>query len=370
MIPALDPNDCNSARSLKRSRCFLLALLASLFGGQAALCREHILEPKLHHLRATGQREWSEFPEQPEGPSLSLRFQSEKNSGEWTLRWRQQDVRQTWKVLLNGKGVGRLQVDENDMVCYLPLRAGALVSGENRLVIEQVGRTPDDIRVGEIVLDDRPMTQLLSEATAKITVLEAKQHGKPAALPCRLTVVNAQGALMTVGASSKNHLAVRPGVIYTGNGQAEFGLPAGEYTIYAGRGFEYGLDSIRLTVKAGERIQETLSIRPEVPTEGFVGCDTHVHTLTFSGHGDASIDERVLTIAGEGIELPIATDHNRQIDYHPTASKRGVRAYFTPIAGNEVTTAVGHFNIFPVPVGDKIPDFRLKDWKGLCVARH
>jgi hypothetical protein len=28
------------------------------------------------------------------------------------------DVRQTWKVLLNGKEAGRFQVDENDMVCY------------------------------------------------------------------------------------------------------------------------------------------------------------------------------------------------------------------------------------------------------------
>ena len=55
---------------------------------------------------------------------------------------------------------------------------------------------------------------------------------------------------------------------------------------------------------------------------------------------DSTLDERVLTIAGEGIELPIATEHNRQIDYHAAAVKHAVRQYFTPVVGNEVTTSL------------------------------
>ena len=102
-----------------------------------------------------------------------------------------------------------------------------------------------------------------------------------------------------------------------------------------------------------------------MPINGYVSCDTHVHTLTYSGHGDATLDERVLTIAGEGIELPIATDHNCQVDYHDAAVKHGVRRYFTPVVGNEVTTSVGHFNIFPVSAGGPIPDYQLKDWKAI-----
>src|SRR5262249_43937162 len=147
--------------------------------------------------------------------------------------------------------------------------------------------------------------------------------------------------------------------------KARFGLPAGEYTICAGRGFEYGIDSVCITVRPGDSIRKTLSIRREVPTAGFVSCDTHVHTLTYSRHGDATLDERMLTLAGEGIELPIATDHNRQVDYHAAAVRLGVRQYFTPVVGNEVTTSVGHFNIFPVPAEGRVPDFRTKDWKSL-----
>jgi hypothetical protein len=150
-------------------------------------------------------------------------------------------------------------------------------------------------------------------------------------------------------------------VIYSANGHAKFGMPAGDYTVYAGRGFEYSVDSAGLSLKPGEVVHEELVIRREVPTDGYVSCDTHIHTLTYSGHGDASIDERVITIAGEGIELPIATEHNRQIDFEPASRRQGVRSYFTPVVGNEVTTSVGHFNIFPVATNGLVPEFQLKD---------
>jgi hypothetical protein len=100
-----------------------------------------------------------------------------------------------------------------------------------------------------------------------------------------------------------------------------------------------------------------------VPTEGWVGCDTHVHTLTYSRHGDATVDERVLTLAGEGIELPVSTEHNLQVDYAPAAEKMRVRRYFTPVRGNEVTTpALGHFNVFPIAPGAKLIPWRGRDW--------
>jgi len=107
-----------------------------------------------------------------------------------------------------------------------------------------------------------------------------------------------------------------------------------------------------------------------VPTAGYVACDTHVHSLTHSGHGDASVDERMITLAGEGVELPIATDHNVQIDHTPFAAKMKVSQYFTPVTGNEVTTDNGHFNIFPVlPTSNwprsKTPDAKLKKWSGI-----
>jgi hypothetical protein len=329
---------------------------------------EQIVTPRLHHLRAGAEPEWADFPRQAEGPSLRLHFRSGVNAGEWTLRLRQQDVKQTWKVLLNGKELGRLPPDENDQVLALPVPPRTLVDGDNTLAVEQVGKVADDIRVGEISLDDRPLRQVLSEATVDVTVLDAGQAGKATPLPCRLTILDARGSLAAVGAASADHLAVRTGVVYTGTGQARFGLPAGDYTVYAGRGFAYGIDSVRLSLRPGDVVRKTLAIRREVPTPGYASCDTHVHTLTHSGHGDATLKERVVTLAGEGIELLVATEHNLQVDYETAAIQQGVRQYFTPVVGNEVTTAVGHFNVFPMPAGGPVPDFNLKDWKSVFAS--
>ena len=160
----------------------------------------------------------------------------------------------------------------------------------------------------------------------------------------------------------------RPGIVYTANGRASFGLPPGKYRIFAGRGFEYSLANQQVQVKDGETAKILLTIDRAVPTEGYVACDTHVHTLTHSGHGDATVHERMVTIAAEGIELPIATDHNVQIDHAPFARAMNVADYFTPVIGNEVTTPVGHFNVFPIKPDARIPNHRSRDWKEIFAS--
>ncbi len=196
--------------------------------------------------------------------------------------------------------------------------------------------------------------------------VQVRAVGRP--VPCRLTIVDANGSLAPLGAESDRHLAVSTGMIYTGDGTAKFGIAAGEYTLYAGRGFEYSVAQTHLSVERGASVKVRLQIRREVPAPGYVSCDTHTHTFTYSRHGDASVMDRVLTIAGEGIELAIATDHNILTDYDPVARRAGVRRYFTPAVGAEVTTGVGHFNVFPVSPGSSLPDPTLTDWPNLFAA--
>jgi hypothetical protein len=43
----------------------------------------------------------------------------------------------------------------------------------------------------------------------------------------------------------------------------------------------------------------------------------------------------------------------------------GVRAWFTPVIGDEVTTRQAHFNVFPVIAGSRIPDFHIRAWPDL-----
>jgi hypothetical protein len=331
----------------------------------AAGDQRQLLEPRLRHLRIDGPREWSEFAEAPDAPHLELKFTAKKNVAEATLRLRQQDVKQAWNVALNGKRLGQLIRDENDMVIYFAVPANALMDGENSLRIEQAASArpvPDDIRVGEIHLDHRALGDVLGESTLEIDVIDSDTKER---LPSRITILNAKGALQTPGAASNDHLAVRPGTIYTANGKARFGLPSGRYTIYAGRGFEYSLDKTEIELSAGDAVKRTMLIRREVPTAGYVACDPHVHTLTHSGHGDAAVDERMITLAAEGVELPVAADHNVHIDHEPFARKTNVRKYFTPVMGNEVTTQIGHFNVFPIRPGSRIPNHKLKSWQAI-----
>jgi len=346
-----------------------LALALFLTGGLASdgISAELVLTDKLHHLRSGATREWADFPEQAEAASLILKFHGHPNATEQTLRLRHRDVKQTWRIVLNEQEVARLPPDENDMVTFWPLPPGSLRSGDNVLLIASDGKTSDDISIGDIRIDDRSRDQVLNEARVLVSVTEA-DAGQ---IPCRLTIVDDQGALMTVGAASRRGLAVRPGVVYTADGRASFGLPAGHYTLYAGRGFEYGLASSRLDLRPGQNEIQQLTLQREVPTPGYVACDTHCHTVTFSGHGDSTLAERMVTLAGEGIELPIATDHNRHVDYESAATHAGVRRFFTPVIGNECTTPrLGHFNIFPISEYSRVVDQEARDWTELFASIH
>ena len=340
--------------------CFFMIVLSLLLGNSYG--QEIIISSEMHHLRYGEQQEWSDFPKIAAGDRLEIPFALENTEGNQTLQFRQQDVKHAWQVKINGHILGNLDRDEKDKIIYLDIPSGILTLGNNRLQIEQMDKIPDDIRIGQIKLINQSRPDILSEASLHIEVYD-KTSGN--LLPARITVTNPEGALQTVGVSSSETLAVRPGIVYTGNGIATFGIPSGKYSIYANRGIEYGVDSLQLAIKPGDKIHKKLYIKREVPIEGWISSDTHIHTFTHSGHGDASMQERSITIAGEGIELPIITDHNKHIDMDSTAKAMQVATYFTSVIGNEVTTHFGHFNVFSIRKNTPVPEVDVENWDGL-----
>jgi len=309
------------------------------------------------HLRSGGEPLWAEFQGTPHGRQLDLAFEARATPIENTLFIRQEMVREKWAVLVNGTKVGELHKQETPLVQAYAVPAGLLKEGGNTLRIVPP-REKEDIRVGPVRLETRPYAEALGQATLQVTVVDPATS---AALPCRLTIVDREGTLAPIQAAPDPRIAVRPGVLYTADGQAKFSLPAGRYTVYATRGFEYGVDKRSVTLKPGGGAQFVLRIRREVSTPNLASCDPHVHTLTLSGHGDCTLDERMVTLAGEGIELPICTEHNVHQSYRESAVRLGLRDAFTPVDGNEVTTDVGHFNIFPITGGTPAP-WNSKDW--------
>ena len=187
-------------------------------------------------------------------------------------------------------------------------------------------------------------------------------------MPARITVVDAQGALAPVQAAADPILAIRPGVVYTATGEARLQLPDGEYTVWASRGVEYDAQSRTIRVAAGgPDVALDLRLTRAFQIPGWAAGDVHVHTLERSGHGDATLLERAVTLAGEGLEFAVSTEHNLAEDFTAALRQAGLDDEVTSIPGVEFTTPLGHFNLFPVEPGSALPDPSL-DWDPLWRA--
>jgi len=175
----------------------------------------------------------------------------------------------------------------------------------------------------------------------------------------RLTFVGsgAPGAnLFPNHAAAPQELAMRKDLIYSLSGIGRITVPVGKYRVFASRGLEWSLDQADLEIKPEEEATFKAVLRPEIDTEGWVSADFHLHTLTYSGHGDANLEERMISIVGEGLEVAVATDHNHHTDFSPTLAQLGATGEVLPIVGNEISTPLGHFNSFPLnPAGPIFP---------------
>lgn len=301
----------------------------------------------MHHLRSGATREWASFPAQPEATALVASFDAHENSREQVLRLRHRDLKELWTIRINGREIARLPQDEADMLTYWAVPPGTLRDGVNELRIGSTSKVSDDVSIGEVTVLDQARAEALAEASVEVAVVE-DPGGTP--VPARITITDDHGTLVSLGNTSDADHAVRPGVVYTRMGAARLALPAGRYTIYAGRGFEYSVAAARLEVRRGAALSRRLAIRREVDTAGWAAMDTHIHTGEIARHGDATIAERLITLAGEGIELPVSTEHNVRVDFGTRARAAGLSDRFTPVTGTEVTTpSLGHFNVFPIP---------------------
>ena len=368
---------------MARSYLILFATLVAFSGGgsHAAL----VITPKVHHIRNAEPREWSHFPAEAEASELRLEFELESPDDYSLLTLQQKSTKQTWTVTLNDKEIGKLLRDHNHLEFGILIPAGILKTGSNTLVIKTTSEKPDDILVGAIELH-QSAAELTSEehstdlakkrgfrrnipqmkTSLSLTTVDAVKN-EP--LPCRYTIIDADsGALVFVGAESSDNLAVREGVVYSLDGNATFRLAGSKndprsYHLHCGRGFEYGLESKTIEVNGQQGpLELNFTLTREVETPGLVACDPHLHTFEFDKHGDCTVLERLISVAGEGVELPVSTGHDKHIDYTEEGNRTGASNWFTPVAGCEVTTHLGHFNTFPITRGAPPAEHKLRPW--------
>jgi hypothetical protein len=343
-----------------------IALVASLLGALAcaalrgrerAQARE--LDAAMHHLGDEETKEWTEAPAQPEPAPLEIRFDSRANEREWLLEITARSVANEWALELGGREFAR----RGDTSCRAPARR----PGRRREQRCSPCRRRAERRChgGPRAPLQRSLREVLQLGRIDVRVTE-RSSGRP--IPARVTVTRGDGTPLDLYYAERPESAVRSGIAYTSDGVAALEVPEGRCQVWASRGMEWSADHGEVDVHAAERGGIELALEREVDTTGWVAADTHVHTLTFSGHGDASVEERMVTLAGEGIELAVATDHNHQTDYRPYQAKLALSPYFTPVVGNEVTTDNGHMNAFPLDPAGEVPPYEETDWKKLVAG--
>jgi hypothetical protein len=338
-------------------RSFFLWLLLATISARAQ--RTNILiDPLLHHL---GEKEVKAFPpanQKPENPRLDLNFEARSNSSEWTLRLEQRDVTDEWGIELNGKRIARLNILEPATTAYFVAPPFSLVDGTNKLSI--VPSNPaDDILVGNIELIPKALRDVrqLGHVIVSVTGDDPLR-----AMPARITIANREKIFADIYNVTPATAAWRNGIIYTGEHPVEFDLPQGEWIISATRGMEWSHARAPLRIFIGQTLSVPLKLQHLVDTTGYIAADTHLHTYTFSKHGDASVDERVVSLAGEGVEFAVATDHNHVTDYKPRQAALALTSYYTAVMGNEITTSNGHFNAFPFKSDARTPNIKETNW--------
>lgn len=135
-------------------------------------------------------------------------------------------------------------------------------------------------------------------------------------------------------------------------------VPPGKYHVTVTRGFEYTLHEADVTVQAGKTSDVEAELERVVDTRGWITADLHVHAVP-SPDAPAPLTDRVRTLAGSGVEVAVATDHNAITDYGAAIRERGLARWLSSVVGDEVTTRgvpLGHFNVFPLaPGSDPVP---------------
>jgi hypothetical protein len=125
-------------------------------------------------------------------------------------------------------------------------------------------------------------------------------------------------------------------------------VPPAGYEVVVTRGPEYSAYRERITVNAGETTAVNAVVARVLDTTGFVSGDHHVHLIN-SLDSQVTRSERLLTMAAEGVEYFVATDHDYITDLSGDLEELGLDEFLTTGIGEEITTFnYGHFNAYPL----------------------
>ncbi|MDP2276185.1 MAG: CehA/McbA family metallohydrolase [Archangium sp.] len=239
--------------------------------------------------------------------------------------------------------------------------SGKLPAGAYRASAWIAGRAPSAKQ--NVPLSVTPTTLSFDlAAVRRLTVNVREANGGP--LPAKVTVLCANGpcaipnrSLILYSDVTKDPLPDQ--IAHVGwvgpGGTATFELPAGQYAVLVSRGPEYSVHPPAYPTIPGQAIDVRTTdvtvnavLARVIDTTGWMSADFHVHAVNSP---DSIVDnaKRVLTFAGDGLDIIVSTDHDSVTDFAPIIAQTGLSPFLASVIGEEVSPMEwGHYNLFPL----------------------
>ena len=135
-------------------------------------------------------------------------------------------------------------------------------------------------------------------------------------------------------------------IAWSHSGDFTFDLAPGTYDLVVHRGirFEVHTETVELT---GDTLVTVDAVLPQAYShDGYLLSDLHMHAAP-SSDGKISMEERLLTCVGTGLQVHYGTDHDHIADYNPLVDALGLD--LISVVGSEVSPfRRGHMNMFPL----------------------
>lgn len=254
-------------------------------------------------------------------------------------------LRQVATATISGTSAPGVEIAVSDAggAAITRARAGAdgtyalsLPPGDYLLRAESAGRDPGTQQPVSLAAGDERTLDLEAGGGGTLELTVADTAGTP--LPSRV-VARREGERR---------------IHYTGvEGSLSLPLPPGDWTLDVSRGVEYdAFTADPLAIRDGETTAVAATLERVVDTSGWIAIDTHVHS-EMSLDSRVPLTDRLASIAAEGVEIALSTDHDFVTDYGPAVAALGLAPWLSYRAGMETTTfAFGHINAWPM-----IPDY-------------
>ena len=210
-------------------------------------------------------------------------------------------------------------------------------AGKYILSAGKIGRlSASDQSIIEVVAGARPKIVALAlspESLVRIAVSEAETPTS-SPLPVKLTFVAKQGTMQpNWGDGPRGDRGIR-NTWFLPYGAANIPITPGKYVVYVSRGMEYDTvrQDIAITPGSQEIVRLSLPHTMHGMLPGLISMDAGLIT-TASASGAASIEDRVIQAACEGVHIIVSGDYNRATDLQPTIDKLGMGRWVKAMMG-------------------------------------